>query len=372
MGQTNYDEARVPAYSLPDPLARATSAEDWWDWRRAEILQLFEQHFYGATPKTPVQLVVLSSSEKEVAPGLVRGLVELEVRCQGRKQIWQLLIFRPPGKGPWPVFLGMNFCGNQTVYPDAEIPLARGWVDNNESLGIRDHKASEASRGGRAFRWPVERLVSRGYALCTLYYGDVDPDFDDGFENGAHPLLGQKQGWGSIGAWAWGLSRCADYLSEQDWVDRMAVVGHSRLGKAALWAGAQDTRFSLVISNDSGCGGAALARRHFGETVEKITRQFPHWFGPRYAGYSEREAELPVDQHELMALVAPRCLYVASAASDLWADPHGEELSLQNALPVFRLVGGKTGYHCRPGMHNLTGYDWERFLDFADENWHSR
>jgi hypothetical protein len=372
MGQPNYEESRVPAYTLPDPLASVSSREDWSGRKRAEILRIFEDHVYGRTPRTPVQLTVLSSREKEVAPGLVRGLVELEVRCQGRRQVWQLLIFRPPGAGPWPVFLGMNFCGNQTVYPDAEIPLARGWVDNNESLGIRNHEASEASRGGRWFRWPVERLVSRGYALCTLYYGDVDPDYDDGFENGAHQLLGQKEGWGSIGAWAWGLSRCADYLLEQSWVDRLAVVGHSRLGKAALWAGAQDARFSLVISNDSGCGGASLARRHFGETVEKITKQFPHWFIPRYAGYGEREGELPVDQHELMALVAPRCLYVASAASDFWADPRGEELALQNALPVFRLVGGETSYHCRPGMHNLTGYDWERFMDFADRHWHSR
>lgn len=369
LGQPNYQESAVPAYTLPDPLQGVHSPGDWKNGRRGEILRLFEEHVYGVTPKQPVELAVIRASSKEVAAGLVRELVELELRCQNRRQVWQLLLFRPPGRGPWPVFLGMNFCGNQSVYADAEIPLARGWVDNSKDLGITDHRASETSRGGRSFRWPVERIVSRGYAVCTLYYGDVDPDFDDGFRNGAHELLGESEGWGSIAAWAWGLSRCADYLLEQDWVDRVAVVGHSRLGKAALWAGAQDPRFSLVISNDSGCGGAALSRRRFGETVAKINQQFPHWFCQRFRDYNERESDLPVDQHELMALVAPRALYVASAASDLWADPRGEEASLRAAAPVFELVGGETGYHCRPGTHNLTGFDWERFLDFADRCW---
>lgn len=365
----NYDEAAVPPYVLPDPLQSVRDREDWTDRRRAEILRLFHSHVYGTTPATAVQIEVLESQEAEVAPGLVRGLVELQLECQGRRQVWQLLTFRPAGKGPWPVFLGMNFCGNQAVYHDPAIPLARGWVDNTPDLGIKEHQATESSRGGRSFRWPVERIVSRGYALCTLYYGDVDPDFDDGFQNGAHGLLGQSQDWGSIAAWAWGLSRCADYLQQQPWAGRLAVVGHSRLGKAALWAGAQDERFTLVISNDSGCGGAALSKRIFGETVAGINRQFPHWFCARFKQYDGHEDQLPVDQHELLALMAPRLVYVASASSDLWADPRGEELAVQAAGPVFEKVGGRIGYHRRPGMHNLYPYDWERFLDFADQNW---
>ncbi len=368
--EPNYNEWLVPPYILPDPLESVKTSEDWNRSRRPEILSQFEQLVYGKTPIRAVQVTVLEQREDEVAPGLIRGLVELEVRCQGRRQVWQLLTFRPPGKGPWPVFLGMNFMGNQSVYADPAIPLSRAWVDNSPSLKIKDNHASEASRAMRAYRWPVERMVSRGYALCTLNYGDVDPDFDDGFHNGAHQLLGEPDGWGSIGAWSWGLSRCADYLQEQPWVSRMAVVGHSRLGKAALWAGAQDPRFSLVISNDSGCGGAALSRRVFGETVESINHSFPHWFCRRFREFNGREQDLPVDQHQLLALTAPRLLYVASATSDLWADPRGEELSLEAARPVFQLVGGQVGYHRRPGMHELLGYDWERFMDFADQHWH--
>jgi hypothetical protein len=289
----------------------------------------------------------------------------------------RLLIYSPVGaQNPSPAFLALNFMGNHSIQPDPQIKLSTQWIRNRAGHGIEENRATEASRGKLSSRWPVEQILTRGYALVTAYYGDIDPDFDDGFANGVHPALGSASGaerkpneWGSIGAWAWGLSRALDFLEGDALLDagRVALLGHSRLGKTALWAGATDKRFALVISNNSGCGGAALSRRCFGETVARINHVFPHWFCERFRAYNGRESDLPVDQHQLIALIAPRPVLICSAEEDHWADPLGELLATRAAAPVFRFLKAALPVHrLRAGKHDVTAEDWTAYMDFAD------
>jgi hypothetical protein len=236
----------------------------------------------------------------------------------------------------------------------------------------------------------VEELLARGYGLATAYYGDLEPDHAAGWQTGIRSQLQQvlhtQPGeWGAIGAWAWGMSRMMDYFETDKAIQARQVVlqGHSRIGKAALWAGANDTRFAALISNESGEGGAALSRRWYGETIKRLNTSFPHWFGPNYKKYNDKPNDLPVDQHALLALIAPRPLYVASAAEDTWSDPKGEFLSAQATEPVYQLyhlkglgtvpmpglnqpVGERVRYHIRSGKHDVTAYDWQQYLAFAD------
>lgn len=395
--QVNYDESKVPDYVLPQLLGSGQgTVQTWEEQRRPELLKLCREQVYGRMPEGEVQVDFQIIDEDRSALGgrAVRRQVKARFSRNGKNAEMSILIYLPAeADGPVPLFLGLNFFGNHTIHPDDQIGISEAWVPNHTLFCIDNHRADEVSRGVRTSRWPVERLLARGYGLATVYAGDIDPDFDDGFKNGIHALFqpaedGATDSWSTISAWAWGLSRAMDYLLGDPDVDaeRVAVIGHSRLGKAALWAGASDERFAMVISNNSGCAGAALSRRRFGETVARINQSFPHWFCANFSQYNDKEDNLPVDQHQLLALMVPRPLYVASAVQDEWADPRGEYLSLYHASEVYRLYDPETelpevspavnqplhrkalGYHLRSGDHDITRYDWERYMDFADHH----
>lgn len=397
----NYDEAQVGDFELPALFTTQSgdtvaSAPEWTRTRRAEILELFRDHVYGRTPVVPggVRFDVISTATEALDGAAVRSHVRISLEQFPQWPGLDMVLYVPKdARGPVPFVLGLNFFGNHAITAEPDVPLSGRWMRPDERMGIVDHRATEASRGQLTGRWPLRQIVKRGYAVGTAYYGDLEPDHPDGWKDGVRGLLRKPSearpghDWGAIGAWAWGLSRMLDYCLTDGRLDgrRSAVIGHSRLGKAALWAGAQDARFALVISNNSGEGGAALARRNFGETVQIITSSFPHWFTPRYASYGGREGEMPVDQHMLMALMAPRPLYIGSASEDRWADPRGEFLSAVHAAPAYALfgktalgtdqwprpeisIGNTVGYHLRNGRHDITAFDWNLYLDFADRH----
>lgn len=367
----NFRESDVPEYRLPDPLVSENgepvkTPAQWTGERRPEILQLFRENVYGIRPATPYGIAYEEVARRENAFGIgaTARQIRATVSARGKSHSFDFVIVVPESDTPVPVVVHIN---NRYL-----IPLGKA-VDEADPF------------------WPVEKIVRRGYATAGFHTSDIDPDKRDGYEQGIRALLDDPASdpetrWAALSAWAWGASRVLDFAVKQPGIDpgRSAVAGNSRAGKTALWAGAEDGRFQIAYSNESGCGGAALSRRAFGETVARINSAFPHWFCGRFGSFDGREGELPIDQHQLIALIAPRAVYVASADEDLWADPRGEYASLVAAGPVFGLLGrkhitspsmpplntplhiGATGYHIRSGVHNLTEQDWGYFLDFAD------
>ncbi len=399
----NYDEAKVRPYIVPDPLlakdgARVIAPEAWNTKRRPEILGDFRDLMYGHTPDLPIVLrTEVTAVRKDAVEGLAtRTLVTLNFFDDPDAPHINLMLYVPnKATGPVPVFLGLSFYGNASVESDPAIPLHEGWMRPHRSKAVVNNRATEALRGIYANRWPLALALNRGYGVATFYCGDVEPDHIDGWRDGirGYALKLSERGerapdeWGMLGAWGWGLSRALDYLETKPEVDskRVVVFGHSRLGKTALWAGAQDERFAVVISNNSGEGGASFARRNFGENIAYSIAHASWRYCDRFRQYIDREDELPFDQHMLLGLIAPRPVYIASATEDLLADPQGEFVTAVHAEPIYRLfglkgvdtsewpapdtpVGQSIGYHLRTGPHAITSYDWERYLDFADRH----
>ena len=399
--KANEDESLVVMSPLPDPLLRAdgsriTDAKDW-PAQRARWLQIIAEHEYGLAP-TEKAVVTWELVEQGLMNNdkTKRQQFVVHLKTDAASLDIDFVLFAPnqPGKVKG-TFLGLNFQGNHTIDSSPALRLPQSWVANDPKTGVSENRATEGNRGAQERRWPIAEINERGYAVATAYYGDIDPDFDDGFKNGVHSLFPKHRAsyehrdrWGTIAGWAWGLSRLMDVLIQQPNVDpdRVAVIGHSRLGKTSLWAGASDPRFSIVIANNSGCGGAALERRNFGEAVARINTSFPHWFCPKFKDYNQNESAMPFDQHTIVACIAPRPVYIASATMDLWADPKGEYLSGWYASPVYQLlgynglpsevppapdnsVGDRVGYHNRTGAHDILSFDWQQFMNFAERHW---
>ena len=396
----NTIEEKVPPYTLPDPLTgkdgkKITSAAAWSNQQRPYIYHLFEENVYGRFPvkKIPLQFVVRETNNHALNNLAVRKQVRIYLNPPANSAYIDLLVYLPAAaKAPVPVFTGYNFTGNHTVMNDTGIYLSTSWMPP-KAKGVIGNKATDSSRGTDTAQWQLREILSHGYGLAVAYYGDIEPDNPDGWRTGIRTTLStaleiKPEEWSAIGAWAWGLDRIMDYLQQDKAVDakRIALIGHSRLGKAALWAGASDQRFAIIVSNESGEGGAALSKRWYGETVAIINQHFPHWFVANYKKYNDNTAALPVDQHMLLSLMAPRPLYVASAEGDQWSDPKGEFLSAKHASVVYALfnkkgidtdsmpglhqpVGQNVRYHIRAGKHDVTLYDWQQYLRFADGFW---
>lgn len=366
----------------------------WENVRRVEIKRYYENYVFGKRPEFNPAIAYSILSVDTISIGGVR-MEHTEVRAdfkyRGRKLKSYFAKFLPLNVKDPIVFVGLNFFGNSTIDTLSTLTQSKHYVMKNESVKTDGHRVTELSKGKKAYRWPLDIIVGNGCGLITAHYADFDPDLYNGFLDGAHGLaqgrfhFRKRDEWGSISAWAWGLSQMQSYLELQPETknSKTAVIGHSRLGKAALWAGATDDRFDMVVSNNSGCAGAAQFRTMRGEDIEKITNRFPYWFARNFQSFRGNDSLLLVDQEMLLALIAPRPLYVASASKDSWADPEGEFISFYKAQAVYSMYdtllnipykflspnetiqSGNLAYHLRAGDHDIFAWDWERYIAFA-------
>ena len=391
----NYDENKVPQFILPSPLLKddgssVNSAEEWENSQREKIRVMLQTHMYGEIPPAPEKVTCTVTGEKSVFGGSgIRRSIRLSFSDRFAENFnFDLLMYLPRNcQKAVPCAIGLNFAGNHSVEDDQDISLPDYPWCNTDIPG----------RGTQHRRWVPEYLLERGFALITGCYNQLFPDYPEGTQKSIYKLfhspetLAEKKPGEltAISAWSWGLIRIMDLIEKTPEIDQQKVIvtGHSRLGKTSLWAGANDTRFSVIVSNNSGCGGAALTKREFGETMHVMNRIFPHWLTPQAKIDGDRPQEIAYDQNFLLSLAAPRALAVASADEDIWADPKGEFLGLTGTNDVYALYGrapiaettipgrgesvdnGIRHYHCRAGKHDILYFDWQIYLDFALRVW---
>lgn len=383
------------ATGLPDVLTLANgknvkTAKQWFTERRPEILALFKKEMYGQSPGRPAGMTfkVFDNDKNALGGKATRKQITVYFNGKADGPQMEILLYIPNHvKHAVPAIAGLNFSGNQAVNADPAIKLSTSWFDKTK--GVVNNRATDATRGIDAGQWNIENIVDRGYAVATVYRGDIAPDHNNNLTEGVFPLYPELQNrpdnFATVAAWAWGLSRVLDYLETDKAIDskHVAVFGFSRLGKAALWAGATDERFALVISNESGAGGAKLFHQTAGEGIRRLSTKFPFWFCDNFKKYVDQDSILPFDQHMVISLVAPRPIYIASAEGDLNSNPKGEFMAALAASPVYKFLGtsglpadsmppvnmpvvGRIAYHIRTGQHSVTDYDWAQYLNFAD------
>ena len=409
----NYDEAKIAPYALEDPLTfidgRKVNTAVEWRKRRAEILGIFAKEMYGLPPPAPEEVITETLEQGVTLGGFA---IRRQIRMWFKKDRsgpyldWLMLIPRHEKK-PVPVIMGLNYRGNHELIADKEVIVPdNAWIKNDVGAGITEHRPVESARGRKCSAnersvFPADMILARGYALMTACYGQVAPDpvwcdrvLADRPEprafTGVFSLWGhdpkQSDGTGTLGAWAWALSRGLDLVERTEEVDarKCVVSGYSRLAKAALLAAARDERFAVCVPVQCGAGGVQLLKRDFGETVAIICRQFPHWFCPAYQKYADNEENMPFDQHLLLATIAPRPLLVLGF-DERWYDTKGEWLSCRSASPVWDFlgvpglpdvpfpadyckscVGTHLAYIRRTERHGISAYDWTWMMDFAD------
>jgi hypothetical protein len=400
-GRTDFPDADLLPVrpGFPDPLVTfegrpVRTAEAWFDRRRPELKALFQYYMYGGPPANqPAGRFVAGRVDRNGLGGAAT-LKQIDIRFgPDPLPVIRLMVVVPNGsRRPAPVFLGLNFDGNHALVADTSVFITPAWM-YEERTGVENHRATEEGRGLHSEDWSIDQSVARGYAVATFYNGDIEPDDPENRDGIRARLVPEGRNgpgaheWGTIAAWAWGLMRAVDYLVTDPDIDprRIAVVGHSRNGKAALVAAAFDERIAMAVPHQAGCGGSAPSRSTLGESVRQINERFPHWFCEAFHAFNGSPERLPFDQHCLVALVAPRPVLFTNAVEDTWANPPGQFEMLKLADKVYRLLGmegleasampetgklvdSRLGYFIRPGKHAMTRADWKVFLDFADRN----